>query len=136
MNREKWAEKFKIELEKQGIAWRAEPCNHKFRGIGGRVHSKEKVFWPVGIGHVNGEIASAQVPHQDMPLGVPFLINRRSQAQLGIHIHTEDGTCDIDALGIKHYKLLTYAEGLWAVNLLDFARDGHPGVDGQQGGRR
>ena len=54
MNGEEWADKFKIELEKLGIAWRAEPRNHKFRGIGGRVHSKGNVFWPVGIGHAHG----------------------------------------------------------------------------------
>ena len=43
-NGEKWAQRLKEELKRLGIHWRADPCIHKFKGIGGRVESRERVF--------------------------------------------------------------------------------------------
>ena len=115
MHGTKWAEKFEQELMKIPLCPRLKQKRQLFRGIGGDIESNVVKVFPVGIGHRNGELHSAEVPGNN-----PMLISRPFMQKLGTIINIGDGTVTFELLGVRDLPLRRTAKGHLAVSLLDF----------------
>ena len=115
MHGTKWAEKFEQELMKIPLCPRLKQKRQLFRGIGGDIESNVVKVFPVGIGHRNGELHSAEVPGSN-----PLLISRPFMQKLGTIINIGDGTVTFELLGVRDLPLRRTAKGHLAVSLLDF----------------
>ena len=116
MNGSVWRERFEQALKERGLTGRPETETSTFRGVGGRVDSKEAVTWPVGIFGCNGELKASQVDGN-----IPPLLPRAVQGKLGAHVHLAERTIDFDVLGIKGAPLKLTRAGHLTASLLEFS---------------
>ena len=81
------------------------------------------VRWLVGIYGVAGEILSLEIAGS-----VPLLFSRAAQEKLGFHLHAKQAKIDIEDLNVWDKDLVRTSKGHFALPLLQFPYEGHPGL--------
>ena len=118
-----WREAFEGAVLPIGLILDVKPCRQKFVGVGGDTMSTSLVTFPVGIAGVHGEISSNEIDGD-----IPLLMSRELQRQLGVTIDMERGIAAFAWLGVDEYALRRTKGGHYAVDLLEYGNDAHPGI--------
>jgi hypothetical protein len=92
---EVWRKKFEEALSARNLQPSVKAKTQVFRGVGGKITSKEVATFPVGVGGVQGQLDSAQTADNS-----PMLLSNSYLRSLGAVIDLENNTVDFTKIGV------------------------------------